>query len=321
MKQESYRCIIPTISRDLPQVFSNLPYLFRYLPINSLVLIGSSEVEEIVTKRCRGSEWEDKVSFLNEGDLLPYEATQAIYQKRADECIAVGATEISPFGWYYQQFLKMSYCQICEDPYYLCWDSDTLPIRAISFLSDSGKPYLDVKPEYQSGYFKTIKELFGFDKAIRMSFVTEHMLFHVEYMKEMIRELEQDGDKYYEKILKNAPDLKLGFSEFETYGTWVALRYPDHYMLRQWKSIRNTGFFVDRKDLNEDDIQWLSKDFDAATFEGYQTVDEELSQLFHNPRYREKLTPAIFYRELLEMGLFGEYSNGTVRNEHGVFPV
>ena len=65
----------------------------------------------------------------------------------------------------------------------------------------------------------------------------------------------------------------------------------------------------------QDDIDWLGKDYDAATFEKYQETNEVLNQLFKDPRYREKLTPKQFYTTILESGVFGEYANGTIIGE------
>lgn len=40
------------------------------------------------------------------------------------------------FGWYYQQFLKMEFARsrYAKD-YYLIWDSDTIPLNPVSFLT------------------------------------------------------------------------------------------------------------------------------------------------------------------------------------------
>ena len=187
-----------------------------------------------------------------------------------------------------------------------------------------GKPFFDVKPELQKEYFQTINNLFGVGKMIEYSFVSEHMLFDRNLVCEMINEISEKASDhpvpYYEVIFDNINDLKLGFSEFETYGTWVAIRYPDKYRIRKWKSFRNAGFFIGREELTDDDREWLSGSYDAVSFERYQEKEPMLNELFHTPKYRLKLSAERFYLELLDMGIFGDYADGKIKNGDGYYP-
>ena len=115
--------------------------------------------------------------------------------------------------------------------------------------------------------------------------------------------------------------MNLGFSEFETYGCWIANRHPDAYRLRFWKSFRNINFLINIHDLTEDDVRYLAVDYDAASFEKYQETEPQLTELFRNERYREKLSAERFYTELLEIGCFGDYRDGMIWTERGKFPV
>ncbi len=174
------------------------------------------------------------------------------------------------------------------------------------------------------GYFITIKKLFGIDKQIEKSFVSEHMLFNTACMKEMISEIETlffHGEKFYEKIFygMGIDNMKRGFSEFETYGNWMLSRHPEKYALRNWSSMRLGGYFLESNALNEKDIEWLSKDFDAITFEGYTKVIPELSEAFYNEDYRRKYSARQFYIMLLENGFLGEYENGMRKAEDGLY--
>ena len=145
------------------------------------------------------------------------------------------------------------------------------------------------------------------------------MLFKKEYMQEMIKEIENttfSGDTFYEKILYAAgnDNISLGFSEFETYGTYVGMRHSSAYVLRDWKSFRNINFFVDISIVTQKDLDWLSKDYQAATFEKYQETNDVLNQLFNDPRYRELLSPQQFSQAVLESGAMGDYENGVIKD-------
>ena len=313
-----YPCVIPSITRDYHRRRMNYIRLFSFLPISELVFLGPVDLEEHVLKDKKDGLFGDNpVRFVCETSLIDLNDVRPVFNSLINEQNNLKPTAVN---WYYQQFLKMAFSLVCEEEYYLCWDADTLPLRHIDMFSSTGKPYFDVKPEMNETYFITIENLFGFSKIIEKSFISEHMLFNVSLMKEMIAEIEHtsfEGTHFYEKSLYavGPENLNQGFSEFETYGSWVGMRHSSAYMLRDWMSFRNTNFFVDIKDVQQEDLDWLAKDYDAATFEKYQETNDVLNQLFKDPRYREKLTPKQFYTSVLESGIFGEYTNGAVSTD------
>lgn len=319
----AFTCMIPSLPKDYHRTKTQYHRLFECLDINKIVFVGPPELEECIkTDYDTGIYGDHKIEYLNEREILPFEEIKLALSKQLTEKNKVGT---SSTGWYYQQFLKMKFSDYCDGEYYLCWDADTIPLRHISMFSEDGKPYFDVKSECQSRYFSTIQNLFGFSKVIEKSFVSEHMIFKKEFMHDMISEIEStsfEGQTFYEKIFSAAgsENIDLGFSEFETYGTWVAMRHTSAYKLRNWKSFRNTNFFIDISELSQEDADWLSKDYDAATFEKYQSTVPELTEFFRDPRYREKLSPQQFYQAVLESNIMGNYSNGAIESDGFIFP-
>jgi hypothetical protein len=316
--------MVPSLPKDYERTKLHYHRIFECLDVNKIVFVGPMDLETIVKKDIsEGIFGNHTIEFLCESDLVSFNAVKEAFSKQLTPTSTVS---IGSAGWYYQQFLKMKFSDFCEDEYYLCWDADTIPLRHIDMFSPEGKPYLDVKTELQERYFITVQRLFGFGKVIEKSFVSEHMLFNKNYMTELIEEIERtsfEGDAFFEKILfaASSDNISLGFSEFETYGTWIGIRHPAAYSLRNWKSFRNTNFFVDINDLTLEDIEWLSKDFDAASFEKYQETNDILSQLFHDPRYREKLSPQQFYQAVLESGAMGDYEDGVIKSGEFNSPV
>lgn len=314
-------CIIPTTREDYLRMRRDITMLLDNLQVVKIVFIVPEDTKELIIE---DQEHYDKISFVYEEELLPRERICQAYEKCRIRLYGNDeGKRKSSVGWYYQQFLKLAYSGICDTPYYLCWDADTIPLRRIDMFSSEGKPYFDVKSEMQESYFHTINALFGFGKLISRSFITEHMLFDVEMVKEMIGEVESlssERKAFYEVIFDKMDNLALGFSEFETFGSWVAMRYPDRYRIRSWKSFRNTNFFVERKDLVDEDIEWLAGCYDAASFEKYQKPVAELQEVFKSPRYRSKLTAEQFYHAILETGMMGDYRDGKIITEYGEFP-
>ena len=123
------------------------------------------------------------------------------------------------------------------------------------------------------------------------------MLFKTDIMKNMISDIEKNdqisGEKFWEKIINSIEPEKIydsSFSEFETYGTYVALKSPSTYKLREWHSFRLGASFFDMHKINDRDFEWLSKDFDAISFEKGQSVREDNKNFFDNPEYQKKLS-------------------------------
>ncbi len=317
--------IIPTIPKDYRRVKRDYKAYFERLPIRDIVFIGPAELENPVREDAESSGYGDRVSYMDENSIIPYVDVQHAIRNRI-ESAGYTMSEDSKPGWYYQQFLKMAYAYACDCDHYMSWDSDTIPLRKIKLFNDKGLPYLDTKAEFNPGYFRTIRNLFGMEKAYDRSFIAEHMLFSREYMLEMIAEIENlpcDGTRFYEKIFASIDldNMKMGFSEFETYGTWIMNRHPESYALRAWRSIRKAGLFVDSHDLTDSDVKWLARDYDAASFESYHPLAPNLAQIFKDPQTRRNVSAHELYMRVIRTGVFGEYVDGMIKDGDMYYPI
>lgn len=268
MDEKSYPLVIPVILQDLPTVLNNIQYYLAYLPINKVFFIGPEEIKpHLPTKR--------KYFFINENDIVDISKLNKTFYDLCDE-----RTKMSRIGWYIQQFIKMAFSMYCEDEYYLLWDSDTIPTKRVEMFSPEGKPFFDCKSEFHKPYFDTIKRLLpSIGKEIKESFISEHMLVKTHLMKELIHEIELNqyirGDNFMEKILYAISPMVIGqsgFSEFETYGSYVVKSYPEFYEIRKWNSLRWGSFFFENKKMLDWQLDWLSKYYNAVSFEKNQDV-------------------------------------------------
>ena len=212
----------------------------------------------------------DKVVLLDENALVPELSFSKVRQFIVSHGEEVGCT-----GWYFQQLLKFAFATTdYAKEYYLTWDADTLPLNKIEFFKD-GKPLLTKKSEYHKPYFETTQRLLGLGKLADFSFVAEHMLFKVDIVREMIKNIAANdslnGDSWAEKILV-ACELGRGegccFSEFETYGTYCWKYYPNLYATRRLNTFRGAGMIRGRR-INDKIIGRLAFDLDTASFEFY----------------------------------------------------
>ncbi|SDA41951.1 Glycosyltransferase, GT2 family [Butyrivibrio sp. INlla18] len=297
VNHEHFDTLIVITAVDCKRLLSLYPRLVDNIEYGKILFVSSGAVEEVLGENV---DLKGKVDWIDENSLISFDDVHALIKERMADILAGRELPRGITGWYYQQFLKMQYALSCQDEYYMVWDGDTIPCRKIEmFQAESGKPYLDLKHEYHKEYFETMSVILpGFDKVIERSFISEHMLFKTEIMRNLICDIEKndaiDGKKFWEKIINAIPADKIqnsAFSEFETYGTYVALKYSSVYKLREWHSFRQGGSFFDINTICDRDFEWLSKDFQAISFEKGHTVRSDNANLFDNPYYQEKLTP------------------------------
>jgi hypothetical protein len=186
-------------------------------------------------------------------------------------------------GWYFQQFLKIAYALISESNAYLVWDGDTIPLKRLEFInSESGRYYFNLiktRARFVQAYFNTLGKLFypPLKRVIKESFISEHMIIDVKIMKEMISSIETNknlcGDTFFERILRIIDRNSLGiggFSEFETYGTYVYTKYPEKVEFRDLRTMRHGKvYFGDSPKI--EDLEWARADYDTISFEGFES--------------------------------------------------
>lgn len=256
--------IIPVGNNDVSFVARVVDFINRcFIDAETIYIITSKKNINKVRKHVRKS---SDCVIIEEDQLLmglSIERVGSLLRAKTEKTI-------SP-GWYFQQFLKFAFARsnYCKN-YYLSWDADTLPLAPIQFFNN-GHPLFNPKKEYNPNYFKTIKNLLGYDKVIEDSFIAEHMLFDGKIVREMLDKIESSdifGSDWIEKVI-NACDFNNvmpAFSEFETYGTYCFTNYPNMYQRRHLNTFREAGFICGRN-IDENRLRIMSFDIDTASFE------------------------------------------------------
>ena len=256
-----YDVIVPMTKDNLPVFRMNIQWMRRNLDCKRIIVIGAEELREESKKL--GAE------FLNEDEIyagMTLGAIKAYMTERMGNA--------SRSGWYFQQFLKYAYALVCEDEYYIVWDSDTIPLHPISHFQN-GKPVFTKKEEMEPPYFDALDRLFAGEvkRYGDFSFICENMIFSVKIMKEMLENLMQQrqlsGASFWERILNAVSDENLpgsGFSEFETYGNYVMKYHPGMYELRTLRGLRKGAEFFG-SNPTEKQLLWAAKSYDTIAFE------------------------------------------------------
>jgi hypothetical protein len=182
-------------------------------------------------------------------------------------------------GWYYQQFLKMAACNLSEvADHYLIWDSDTILLQPLDFFDGNGRVLINPKTEDHRPYFNLMAKAVGVKKQVDFSFISEHFMINTMQMKHLISSIEQrsPGNALWAKKILDAIDNKdlqqSGFSEYETYGNFIAQNYKESFRCRPIKSTRNGAKIYGRIPNRYDLFSLMQAGYAFATFESWHSA-------------------------------------------------
>ena len=130
------------------------------------------------------------------------------------------------------------------------------------------------------------------------------MLINTKLMKNLLLDIENNskinGKLFWEKILMaiDINDINIsGFSEFETYVTYVDTKFPNFYKHRNLFSLREAKIFYNNSDnLSEEDIKWMSKDYHALTFENYHIFEPEKLKFVKDSKIQKLYKPYFLFQ-------------------------
>lgn len=155
--------------------------------------------------------------LLNEREIAPIDRSRVIYKPRG----------VDRSGWLYQQLIKLSCDEICRTEHILALDADTVLTRPQRLIVE-GKVVFSVSDERYQPYYAMIERLLPGTPIFPFSFVSHHMMFKKEHLRELKKTIQLCGKKWFEAILEKIdPDEVSGFSEYELYGNYVMSRHPD----------------------------------------------------------------------------------------------
>ncbi len=71
----------------------------------------------------------------------------------------------------------------------------------------------------------------------------------------------------------------------------IVYDHPEEYAGRGLRVFKNAAEFCRADSLSEEDLKWLSTDYDVLYFDRNQDIREGFAEIFMDPYYREKLSP------------------------------
>lgn len=263
-----YNIILPIAFKDYAFLNKTCRYLCKNLSAEHIYIITNDKRKKFLPAFVRNN---TKFSIIDENTLV-----EGLNFMGVNSILKSQRREHTNTGWFFQQFLKMGFAmsKYCNTDYYLSWDADTIPLNKIDFFDGEGRPYFTMKKEYHEPYFESTKLLLGIGKVNQRSYISEHMMFNKRIMCEMIDAISHSecfGSSWYEKILNSIVPEAVStnsFSEFETYGSYCKVYYPNSYLERTISSFRRGGLIQGRF-VSERILHSLADEFDIASFEIY----------------------------------------------------
>jgi hypothetical protein len=217
--EESIDLVILTVSKDhslletmIESVRDNL-----YHRLNKIYVISRTEKPIIDFCAAKG------FTFVDELQLLGYGKDQISYMVNG----------VDRSGWIFQQLLKLSGDRCVEMKRYLIVDSDTVFIQPHKFMEKDKIIFLQ-STEWHQAYFESFRRIFGYEAPTNLSLTSHMMLFDVEHLAAMKREIEKRHGKKWDEVYINLarPDDLSCVSDYETYGNWVLHRHPEKILVQ-----------------------------------------------------------------------------------------
>lgn len=171
------------------------------------------------------------------------------------------------FGWYLQQFLKLSALEKFSRDHerLLIWDADTIPLRRIHFFSLDGTPRPYFGGEHHQPYFDAVARAFGIRKYLKRSFIAQSFPITRNQSFDFFESLGRT--RWFEKLL-SAIDFSesSGFSEYETLGNFIYRNRPPEWSSGKWNRYGNK--FTSPRTASSSTVAKLLK-YDFLAFESW----------------------------------------------------
>jgi hypothetical protein len=230
--------------------------------------------------------------------VLAQEALSAEYAGPLAIATSVSANP-SRYGWYLQQFHKIKAVLMSSAERVVIWDADCVPVRKIQLWDEAGNPLYMKAKENHSPYFESIWRLLNLRKITDFSFVIPGFPILSDWAHSFVDSIEaiHTPMKWHEAVIESIDfDLKSGFSETETLGTWISHVRSGDFSLQdiRWERYGQSKFGLARRQslrrlraigakLNLDIVSFENWDLPAAApllVQSVYRIVREISRIF-----------------------------------------
>ena len=173
-----------------------------------------------------GSGLTNEIKVVNEETLV----SQAIREK-------LSKNFGSRYGWVLQQFLALSFILNSKSRGVLLVNADTVILRKCDWLDENSRQILMVSTEFHPPYYEFLNKLIGSPIDPQATFITHHMLFQPQLLREIFSNFEINGlELLVDTVVQNADLSSISpvCVEFELYGQGILLLHPELIEFRKF---------------------------------------------------------------------------------------
>jgi FkbM family methyltransferase len=249
--------VIVAHEKDMQALRFAIPAVRRFLlhPIGKVFVMARDSPQ--FRQLCREHECE----FVDEDAVLPITKNYFRYVDRKGR---------DRSGWLFQQLLKLNADTVAGEEHYFVIDADTVLIRPCA-LKRRGKTVLFcTEREFRHPYYEALRKLLGNDRRFPASFICHQMLFEKSKLRQMKAVVERLAGKAWWQAILDAVDTSEPscFSEYETYGNFLAANYPKEIDVQRFSSLALPARELSRLRNVE---QRLSLEYQSISFHAYLT--------------------------------------------------
>ena len=238
-------------------------YIVKYIAARRYtVIVPDSQVREFENKT------NSRYEVIPESDLIG-KLKNRIEHK-------VPENQSGRVGWYLQQFIKLfALSKLKDEDVALIWDADTVPLKALEFISDDGKLRYYIGNENHAPYFDFISKLLDVHKKQEFSFIAQCFPIRGAWAKAFFQEVECCQDENWVDSFLNSIDFNhnSGFSEYETLGSFIYNKYPQEIMVlsNKWSRLGNL-LIGSANNLEYKISKLITRKYDYISFESWDDV-------------------------------------------------
>ena len=218
--------MVPVAPKDCARAARSIPLMQKRIkhPLDRVAIVAPDAPEVRALAETLDVDFIDEAEPLS--DLLGEQATTAS-------------------GWIKQQFLKLNCPAImgCEDV--VTMDSDTYPLRPVTFCDPDGRLILYNGDANQAPFHRFTRAALGTLPAMPANFIAHCMLFHGPFLQALHTEIEARHGKPWTEALQDLvaqPANVVGsMSEFDLYGQFVSKTFPTRTTQRWYANIKVTA--------------------------------------------------------------------------------
>ena len=214
--------VMCAIDKDYDVLIHVIDSIRKYVkhPIGNIFLIcpSSEKIKKIAKDK--------KCIFLDENKVLPITKKDINYTFRGQ----------NRSGWLFQQLLKWSADKYITNEYFLITEADTVYCRPQIFIHNN-KVLLPISNQLcHLPYFAAIKRLVGKKIDPVLNVTSHHSLFERTKLKVLKQIIERRCKTTWWQGIINKIDHRQGssVSDYETYGQFVYLNYPNDFEKEFW---------------------------------------------------------------------------------------